>query len=176
MVSNFRGDKGAARIFVGHWCLISVRPGFSFKPFSKGIYAFIRGFLAIANPVRHSVGYENIRPDNLGSIAARDNGVPFYVALPSTTIDWELRDGVAEIPIEERPPEELTLVRGRTDGGELVSVAIAPPGCPAGNYAFDVTPARLVTGLVTERGVCDASMDGLLSLFPERRDTTGSED
>jgi methylthioribose-1-phosphate isomerase len=112
----------------------------------------------------------------LKALAAHDNGVPFYVALPSTTIDWELRDGVAEIPIEERPPEELTLVRGRTDQGELAAVAVAPPGCPAGNYAFDVTPARLVTGLITERGVCNASKDGLLSLFPERGGTGGNGD
>jgi len=112
----------------------------------------------------------------LKALAAHDNGVPFFVALPSTTIDWELGDGVAEIPIEERPPEELTQVRGRTDDGELMTVSIAPPGCPAGNYAFDVTPARLVTGLVTERGVCEASPAGLLSLFPERRETTESED
>jgi methylthioribose-1-phosphate isomerase len=112
----------------------------------------------------------------LKALAAHDNGVPFYVALPSTTIDWELRDGVAEIPIEERSPEELTLVRGRADDGKLATVSIAPPGCPAGNFAFDVTPARLVTALVTERGVCDASFDGLSSLFPERRGTTGSVD
>jgi len=112
----------------------------------------------------------------LKALAAHDNGVPFYVALPSTTIDWELRDGVSEIPIEERPPEELTLVRGRAEDGELATVAIAPPGCPAGNFAFDVTPARLVTGLVTERGICDASTDGLLSLFPEGRATIGSVD
>jgi methylthioribose-1-phosphate isomerase len=112
----------------------------------------------------------------LKALAARDNGVPFFVALPSTTIDWELEDGVAEIPIEERPPEELTHIRGRTDDGELASVAVAPPGCSAGNYAFDVTPARLVTGLITERGVCDASKDGLLSLFPERDGREGSGD
>ncbi len=112
----------------------------------------------------------------LKALAAHDNEVPFYVALPSSTIDWELEDGIAEIPIEERPPEELTRVLGRTDDGELASVAIAPPGCPAGNYAFDVTPARLVTGLITERGLCNASTDGLLSLFPERGGTAGSGD
>lgn len=104
----------------------------------------------------------------LKALAAADNGVPFYVALPSATIDWRITDGLAEIPIEERPPEELTRVSGRTAGGEVVSVEIAPPGCPAGNYAFDVTPARLITGLVTERGVCPASVEGLLGLFPER--------
>ena len=83
-------------------------------------------------------------------------------------VDWTVRDGVTEIPIEERPPEELTWVRGRTGGGEVLSVEIAPPGCPAGNWAFDVTPARLVTGLITERGVCEASEEGLATLFPER--------
>ena len=105
----------------------------------------------------------------LKALAAFDNDVPFYVALPSTTIDWEISDGLAEIPIEERSPDELTLVRGRTDEGSLTTVEIAPPGCPAGNFAFDVTPARLVTALVTERGVCDASIDGLLAMFPEHR-------
>jgi len=105
----------------------------------------------------------------LKALAAYDNDVPFYVALPSTTIDWEISDGVAEIPIEERPPEELTLVRGRTADGSLTTVEIAPPGCPAENFAFDVTPARLVTGLVTERGVCNPSLDGLLAMFPEHR-------
>jgi len=105
----------------------------------------------------------------LKALAAYDNDVPFYVALPSTTIDWEISDGVAEIPIEERPPEELTLVRGRTADGSLTTVEIAPQGCPAENFAFDVTPARLVTGLVTERGVCNPSLDGLLAMFPEHR-------
>jgi methylthioribose-1-phosphate isomerase len=103
----------------------------------------------------------------LKALAARDNDVPFFVALPSTTIDWSIRDGVVEIPIEQRSPEELTRVTGRSDNGELVSVEIAPKGCPAGNWAFDVTPARLVTGLITERGVCRASADGLATLFPE---------
>ncbi len=104
----------------------------------------------------------------LKALAARDNNVPFFVCLPSTTVDWTVRDGVAEIPIEERPPEELTRVIGRTRDGEVISVEIAPPGCPAGNWAFDVTPARLVTGLITERGVCEASAEGLATLFPER--------
>ena len=105
----------------------------------------------------------------LKALAARDNDVPFFVCLPSTTVDWTVRDGVAEIPIEERPPEELTRVVGRNPEGELCSVEIAPPGCPAGNWAFDVTPARLVTGLITERGVCEASAEGLATLFPEHR-------
>jgi len=104
----------------------------------------------------------------LKALAARDNDVPFFVCLPSTTVDWSVRDGVAEIPIEERPPEELTRVTGRAPGGEVISVEISPPGCPAGNWAFDVTPARLVTGLITERGLCDASVEGLATLFPEQ--------
>mgnify|MGYP001827062032 CR=1 FL=1 len=104
----------------------------------------------------------------LKALAARDNGVPFFVCLPSTTVDWTVHDGVAEIPIEERPPEEVTWVNGRTGEGDVLSVEIAPPGCPAGNWAFDVTPARLVTGLITERGICRASEAGLATLFPER--------
>jgi methylthioribose-1-phosphate isomerase len=104
----------------------------------------------------------------LKALAAHDNGVAFYVALPSTTIDWTLRDGLAEIPIEERAPEEVTVIAGRTENGEVTKVEIAPSGCRAGNWAFDVTPARLVTGLITECGVCDASIEGLVGLFPER--------
>jgi len=109
----------------------------------------------------------------LKALAAHDNGVPFYVALPSTTIDWEISNGVADIPIEERPPDELTMVRGRTSDGGVTAVEIAPPDCRARNFAFDVTPARLVTALVTERGVCDASADGLSALFPEGRGAEG---
>jgi methylthioribose-1-phosphate isomerase len=105
----------------------------------------------------------------LKALAAKDNGVPFYVALPSSTIDWSLRDGVREIPIEERSAEEVTRMTGRTASGEMATVDIAAPGSPALNIAFDVTPARLVSGLITERGVCAASEAGLLSLFPERR-------
>ena len=104
----------------------------------------------------------------LKALAARANAVPFYVALPSTTIDWTIADGVREVPIEERAPEELTRVRGRTADGRIETVAITPPASPARNWAFDVTPAALVTALVTERGVCPASEAGLLSLFPER--------
>jgi methylthioribose-1-phosphate isomerase len=103
----------------------------------------------------------------LKALAARDNGVPFYVALPSTTIDWEIEDGVSEIPIEQRPPEEVTRVRGLAGDGVLTEVEISPPGCAARNDAFDVTPARLITGLVTERGVCAASRQGLRALFPQ---------
>ncbi|PKQ09274.1 MAG: S-methyl-5-thioribose-1-phosphate isomerase [Alphaproteobacteria bacterium HGW-Alphaproteobacteria-12] len=104
----------------------------------------------------------------LKALAADANGVPFYVALPHTTIDWTLKDGVAEIPIEQRSAREVTHMTGRTDKGEVVTVEIAAPGSAAANYAFDVTPARYITGLITERGVCPASREGLLSLYPER--------
>ncbi|WP_405243110.1 S-methyl-5-thioribose-1-phosphate isomerase [Lentisalinibacter salinarum] len=103
----------------------------------------------------------------LKALAARDNGIPFYVALPSTTIDWDIADGLADIPIEERSPEEVTHIAG-LDGGEIHVVQTVADDSPAGNYAFDVTPARLVTGLITERGICDASEEGLAALFPER--------
>jgi len=104
----------------------------------------------------------------LKALAARDNNLPFYVALPSPTIDWTLDDG-DRIPIEERNQREVTHIAGWTEAGERVEVRLTPEGSPAANYAFDVTPARLVTGLITERGVCAASREGLLSLFPERR-------
>ncbi len=105
----------------------------------------------------------------LKALAAADNEVPFYVALPHTTIDWSLMDGF-EIPIEERSGEEVTRMSGRTSEGEVITIDIAAPGSAAANPAFDVTPARLVTGLITERGVCAASLDGLLGLYPERGD------
>ena len=103
----------------------------------------------------------------LKAVAAEDNGVPFYVSLPSPTIDWSLTDG-RDIPIEERDATEVTRLTGRTDGGAIETVTITPAGSPAANPAFDVTPARLVTGLVTERGVCAASAEGLARLFAER--------
>ncbi len=103
----------------------------------------------------------------LKALAAADNGVPFHVALPGSTIDWSLTDGVAQIPIEQRDPLEVTRITGRDARGELVAVDIAAPGSPAANYGFDVTPARLVTGLITERGLCPATEAGLLSLYPE---------
>jgi methylthioribose-1-phosphate isomerase len=107
----------------------------------------------------------------LKALAARDNGVPFYVALPYSSIDWSLADGVAEIPIEERSGDELSLVRGRAEDGTICEVRIVPESSPVANHAFDVTPARLVSALVTERGVCAASRDGLLSLYPERAES-----
>ncbi len=109
----------------------------------------------------------------LKALAAADNKVPFYIALPSPTIDWTIRDGVKEIPIEERDATEVTRMTGRATDGQVVAVDITAPGSPAANYGFDVTPARLVTGLITERGVAPASRDGLLSLFPERRSAAG---
>ena len=103
----------------------------------------------------------------LKALAADDNGVPFYVALPSPSIDWTLDDGIAGIPIEERGAAEVTHLSGRAADGSVVSVALTPADSPAANYAFDVTPARLVSGLITERGVCPASAEGLGELFPE---------
>ena len=105
----------------------------------------------------------------LKALAARDNSVPFYVALPSPTIDWAVHDGVKEIPIEERDGAEVTFVQGRGADGKISSVRISPEGSPAANPAFDVTPARLITGLITERGIAEASPDGLKSLFPEKK-------
>ena len=105
----------------------------------------------------------------LKALAAQDNGVPFYAALPASTIDWTLDDGVADIPIEERSAREVTHMTGRADDGAIVTAEISAPGSPAANPAFDVTPARLVTGIITERGVAPASREGLASLFPEAR-------
>ncbi|WP_338863656.1 S-methyl-5-thioribose-1-phosphate isomerase [Myxococcus stipitatus] len=104
----------------------------------------------------------------LKALAAKDNGVPFYVALPSPTIDWSLRDGVKEIPIEQRDGAEVSDITGRLTSGDVATVRVTPEGSPTANYGFDVTPARLVTALITERGVCAASEEGLRSLFPER--------
>ena len=104
----------------------------------------------------------------LKALAARDNGVPFYVALPSPTIDWTVQDGIKEIPIEERNGREVSHVQGILADGSIGDAQVAPDGSPLGNPAFDVTPARLVTGLITERGVCEASPEGLAGLFPER--------
>ena len=103
------------------------------------------------------------------ALAARDNNIPFYVALPSPTIDWEIESGAA-IPIERRDSREVTHIEGWSDDGQRVAVRLTPPDSPAVNYAFDVTPARLVTGLITERGVCPASRAGLFELFPEHRE------
>lgn len=105
----------------------------------------------------------------LKALAAHDNGVPFYIGLPSPTIDWTLSDGIAEIPIEERDGKEVSEMTGRTSDGRVETVKITPQGSAVANFAFDVTPGRLVTGLITERGIAPASREGLLDLFPERR-------
>jgi len=104
----------------------------------------------------------------LKALAARDNDVPFYVALPSPTIDFGVSDGVTEIPIERRGPEEVAIMTGKTKDGRIESVQIVPDGSPVANYGFDVTPARLVTGLITERGVLKADRAALAAAFPER--------
>jgi methylthioribose-1-phosphate isomerase len=105
----------------------------------------------------------------LKALAARDNDVPFWVAVPSTTIDWTLSDGVRDIPIEERSAAEVSDVTGRLPDGTIATMRVVSADSPTANPAFDVTPARLVTGLITERGRCSASSEGLLKLFPERR-------
>ncbi|OGW79180.1 MAG: S-methyl-5-thioribose-1-phosphate isomerase [Omnitrophica bacterium GWA2_52_8] len=104
----------------------------------------------------------------LKALAAYDNKIPFYAAFPSSSIDWNMNDGVIEIPIEERDSEEVTHMTGES-GGKIFSVRVSPAGASALNYGFDVTPARLVTGFITERGICPASGTGLISLFPERQ-------
>jgi methylthioribose-1-phosphate isomerase len=107
----------------------------------------------------------------LKALAARDNNVPFYVALPSPTIDFAVADGVPEIPIEERSADEVASMTGRTADGRIETVRIVPDGSPVANYGFDVTPARLVTGLITERGVIGASRAALAGAFPDRAGT-----
>ena len=103
----------------------------------------------------------------LKALAAYDNGVPFYAALPSSTIDWQMRDGVREITIEERDPREVTHISGRQSDGARVEIELTPEGSRARNFGFDVTPARLVTGIITERGVSAAQEEALINLFPE---------
>lgn len=103
----------------------------------------------------------------LKALAAKDNDVPFYVALPSSTFDWKIRDGVREIQIEQRGDEEVKYAQGLCDG-KLTNVLLTPPESPAANYAFDVTPARLVTGLITERGICEANEKSIRALYPEK--------
>jgi methylthioribose-1-phosphate isomerase len=111
----------------------------------------------------------------LKALAAQANAVPFYVALPGPTIDWSIEDGIAEVPIEERDGREVSEVTGRTADGRIETVRVTPEGSPAVNYAFDVTPAQLISGLITERGICPASKDGLLSLYPERGGGAGEK-
>ena len=107
----------------------------------------------------------------LKALAAHDNGVPFYVALPSSTLDWRIRVGVAEIPIEERDGAEVTYISGRDDTGAIRRVRLTPERTPSRNFGFDVTPARYVTALITERGVCAANEAALRAMFPEADQT-----
>ena len=104
----------------------------------------------------------------LKALAAKDNGVPFYVALPSSSFDWKIEDGCQEIEIEERNPDELKYMEGLCDG-EIKKISLTPEGSPALNIGFDVTPARLITGLITERGICRADKESILQLFPEKQ-------
>jgi methylthioribose-1-phosphate isomerase len=104
----------------------------------------------------------------LKALAAHDNGVPFYVALPSPTIDFGIDDGIKQIPIEQRSADEVATMTGRTADGRVETVRVVPDGSPVANYAFDVTPARLVTGLITERGLLRPERAALASAFPER--------
>ncbi|MBU1698396.1 MAG: S-methyl-5-thioribose-1-phosphate isomerase, partial [Proteobacteria bacterium] len=103
----------------------------------------------------------------LKALAAKDNNIPFYVALPSSTFDWDITDGIADIPIEERDPDEIRYVQGLCQG-KILKVLIPPETSNAANHAFDVTPARLVTGFITERGICRATQEDIMSLFPEK--------
>jgi len=103
----------------------------------------------------------------LKALAARDNGIPFYVALPSTTIDWIASDGLRDIPIEQRHGDEIGKISGRSADGSVVEVSIAPEKTPIRNDAFDVTPARLVSGLITERGIAEANRESLAAMFPD---------
>lgn len=111
----------------------------------------------------------------LKALAASDNDVPFYVALPGTTIDWTLEDGIRDIPIEQRDSTEVSHINGRNAAGEIISIQLTPDNCTAANYAFDVTPARLVTALITERGVSKPNAEGLFELYPEMQTARTAE-
>ena len=102
----------------------------------------------------------------LKALAAKDNGIPFYVALPSSTIDWRTSDGMT-IPIEQRSDDEVTFIDGIMESGRVTEIRLTPKRTPARNDAFDVTPARLITGLISERGICEASETGLRNLYPD---------
>ena len=106
----------------------------------------------------------------LKALAAKDNNVPFYVALPSSTFDWKMRNGIKEIPIEERGSEEVRFIQGLCDN-EIKKVLLIPKDSNATNYAFDVTPSRLITGLISERGICEANEESILNLYPEKKNS-----
>ena len=109
----------------------------------------------------------------LKALAAKDNNIPFYVALPSPTIDWTIEDGINEIPIEERSESEVSLIQGKDNSGFISKLKVTPEGTIGSNPAFDVTPAKLITGLITEKGVCEASSNGLQKLFPKNNQKDG---
>ncbi len=121
-----------------------------------------------ADRVTHTGDAANKIGTYLKALAAKDNDLPFYVALPSSTFDWVMTDGVAQIPVEQRGGDEVTWIEGWTEDG-VQTVRLTPENSPAANFGFDVTPARLITGLITERGICPASADGVYSLYPEKR-------
>ena len=104
----------------------------------------------------------------LKALAAKDNQVPFYAALPSSSFDWLIEDGIKEIPIEERTGDEVKYIEGLCDG-EIKKVLLTPMNSNATNYGFDVTPARLITGIITERGTCEPNKESILNLFPEKK-------
>jgi methylthioribose-1-phosphate isomerase len=104
----------------------------------------------------------------LKALAAKDNNIPFYAALPSSSIDWTIEDGLNEIEIEKRNADEVKYIEGLCDG-EIKKVLLTPENSNAANYGFDVTPARLITGIITERGICEANKNSILNLFPERK-------
>jgi methylthioribose-1-phosphate isomerase len=104
----------------------------------------------------------------LKALAAKDNDIPFYVAFPSSTIDFFLTDGVSQIPIEERSGDEVRMMSGKLADGSIATVQVCPDETPARNWGFDVTPARLITALICERGICPATETGILGLFPEK--------
>jgi methylthioribose-1-phosphate isomerase len=103
----------------------------------------------------------------LKALAAVDNKIPFYIAAPSSSFDWNLTDGIKQIPIEQRHPNEVLYISGLTNG-RVEEVLICPENTPVANYGFDVTPARLITGIITERGICKATTESISSLFPEK--------
>ena len=104
----------------------------------------------------------------LKALAAYDNAIPFYAALPESSFDWDIRDGVKTIPIEERSAHEVRYIQGLDKNGELTEVLLCPEDSKALNFGFDVTPARYVSGIITERGICEANEDSILSLYPEK--------
>jgi methylthioribose-1-phosphate isomerase len=106
----------------------------------------------------------------LKALAASENNIPFYVALPSSSIDFTMKDGIHEIPIEQRDGEEVSHMEGKLENGEIKKIRIVNELSPVANYSFDVTPAKFVTGLITERGFCKANRDDILNLFPEKKD------